>query len=115
MVWSFQCSLPNFIFYLWFVLTYPIDLIRLDFAVNGGGVKIIEGPLLYEILNFFYITFLPILKIYLSIAWVVKIFEGPVGGGLFICGTYSHILFTYSDFIFLSYLPILKASCVQLQ
>ena len=27
----------------------------------------------------------------------------------------SHILFTYSDFTFLLYLPILKVSCVQLE
>ena len=35
----------KFVNYLCFILTYPIDLIRLDFLVNGGGVNIIEGPL----------------------------------------------------------------------
>ena len=43
--------------------TPPIDLIRLDFVVNGGGVNIVGGPLRYEILNVFSYVFLPILKI----------------------------------------------------
>ena len=30
---------PNFVIYLWFILTYPRDLIRLDFVVNWGDVS----------------------------------------------------------------------------
>ena len=41
---SSMCPL-NFVIYLWFILIYPIDLIRLDFVVNGGGVNIIGEPL----------------------------------------------------------------------
>ena len=43
--WSSQCGPPNFVIYLCFILTYPVDLIRLDFVVMGGGVNIIVGPL----------------------------------------------------------------------
>ena len=40
-----QCGRPNFvIFNLWFILTYPIDLIWLAFVVNGGGVNITGEP-----------------------------------------------------------------------
>ena len=47
---------------------------------------------------------------------MVKIFEGPVGGGLPNCAhEISYILFTYSDFIFLLYLSIPKVSCVYLE
>ena len=48
----------------------------------GGGVNIIEGPLLYEILNIFSCYILTYLENFIWLAWVVKNFEGPVGGGL---------------------------------
>ena len=47
---------------------------------------------------------------------MVKNFEGLIGGAFPIVGPeISHILFTYSDFVFLLYLRILKVSCVQLE
>ena len=59
----------------------------------------------------FHIKFLPILKIlFVYLEWL-KILKGPQEKHSPIV-TPSHILFTYSDFLFLLYLPIRKISCV---
>ena len=60
---------------------------------------------------FFYIKFLPILNIlFVWLEWL-KILKDPFKEDSPIVAP-SHILFTYSDFIFLLYLPILEVSCV---
>ena len=77
------------------------------------GVNTIGGPPKFEILKFFHIIFLSILKIlFVWLAWL-KNFKDPVKEDFIIVAPeIRHILLTYSDFIFLLYLPILKVSCV---
>ena len=87
-------------------------MICLAFAVNGGGINIIGGSYI------FHSTFLHILKILpvfvqLELLKILKnLFEenSPI-----MTPEISHILLTYSNFIFLLYLPILKVSCVWLE
>ena len=57
--------------------------------------------------------FLPILKIlFVYFEWL-QILKNPLEeDSLIVAPEISHILFTYSNFIFLLYLPILKVSCV---
>ena len=82
----------------------------------GGGVNIIGGPLQYEILKFFHMIFLPILKILFVYLELLKILMDPFEEDYPIVALeISHILFTCSDFIFLLYLAILKVSCVELE
>ena len=82
------------------VLSYPIDLIRLDFVVNGGGVSIIGGVSNGGGVSkiFFYIIFLPILKILLVCLEWLKILKNLLEEDYSIVAP-SHILFIYSDFI----------------
>ena len=141
------CSLSNFvIFNLWFILTYPIDLIRLAFIINGGRwqhnwrTPIVWSP---QIFSYYIFTYL---ENFICLARVVKILKNPsivaleISHILFTCSNFIFFfVFTYSEsfmclpwmiekfefwetpilvsqilsnFIFPSYLPILKISCV---
>ena len=51
------------------------------------------------------------LKIFICLAWVVKILKDALEEDSPIVAP-SHILFTYSDFIFVLHIPILKVLCV---
>ena len=62
-------------------------------------------------LIFFDFKFLPILKFLFVSIECIKILKNPLEEDFPIVAS-SHILFTYSDFIFLLCLPILKVSCV---
>ena len=70
-----------------FILTYPIDLIRLDFVVNGIRCQHnCRIPTVWDH-QIFYIIFSPVLKISISLAWVVKTFEELAEGKLPNCIT----------------------------
>ena len=77
----------------------------------GGGVNIIGGPYSMRFSIFFDIKFLPILKLLFVSIECIKILKNPLEEDFPLLAS-SHILFTYSDFLFLLCLPILKLSCV---
>ena len=77
----------------------------------GGGVIIIGGPYSMRSSIFFDMNFLLILKFLFVSLECITILKTPLEED-FASVASSHILFTYSDFIFLLCLPILKFSCV---
>ena len=77
----------------------------------GGGDNIIGESYSMRSSIFFDIKFLPILKLLFVSIESIKILKNPLEEDFPIVAS-SHILFTYSDFIFLLCLPILKVSCV---
>ena len=86
--------------YLWFILTYPIDLICLAFAVNGGRCQDNwRTPIVWD-LQLFHIIFLPILKILFVYLELLKILKDPFKKNFpIVAPEISQILFTFS-FIF---------------
>ena len=92
----------------WFILTYPLDLICLAFAVNGGRCQHnCRNPIVWHPQTFlFYIFTYP--ENFICLVWVVKNFEGPVGGWLPNCGTWNLSYFTYLFwFFFFFYIHLL--------
>ena len=67
-------------------------------------------PIVWDPQNFFMCIF-TYLENFICLAWVVEILKDPLEEDSAIVAP-SHILFTYSDFLFCLYLPILKVSCV---
>ena len=77
----------------------------------GEGANIIGGPYSIRSSIFFDSRFLPILKFLFVSLECIQILKNPLEEDFPIVAS-SHILFTYSDFLFLLCLPILKVSCV---
>ena len=60
---------------------------------------------------FFHIVFLPVFKIFFVYLLWFKILKNPFEEDFpIVVSEIIHILFIYSDFVFLLYLPILKVS-----
>ena len=87
-----------------------MDLIWLAFVVDGRRGQHNWRTLYHGIPKLFHIVLLPILKICLSrLEWLKILKDSLEEDSSIVAPEISHILFTYSDFIFVS-LPILKVS-----
>ena len=106
LTWSPQCGLPNFIFNVWFILTYPINLpvIHLAFAVIGGRCKhywrtpIVSHPQIFSYWSFTYF------QNFVCLAWAGKNSEEPAWGGLPNCSTWNASYFIYLFRFYLSFI-----------
>ena len=79
----------------------------------GGDANTIGSPLQYEIFTFVHSVFLPLLKIlFVWLEWLKSLKDPLEEDSPMVAGKITHIFFTYSDFIFFLYLPILKISYV---